>query len=123
MKPARVLAAAFGLAVAAVAAHAPAETILYSFAALPGPVDTCKWFDDNLNGDRSIAAIARQTDLLYNRVALPADAPIATGGTATTDAGAQVVDFTLGGKRLCAGAEAIYGPTPSPSTSPTPLPT
>lgn len=92
--------------------------ILYSFTGLRGNVDTCKWFDDNLNADRSEGTMTHQTDLLYNRIALPPDAPVTIGGTAVTNEGSQLVDYNLSGARICSTAEAVYGPTPSPSPSP-----
>ncbi|MBV9055844.1 MAG: hypothetical protein JO078_10790 [Candidatus Eremiobacteraeota bacterium] len=101
---------------------ASAETISYTFTGLPGAVDSCKWFDDNLN-DRDIGSLTRQTDLLYNRVALPVDQQVAIRGTALTERGEQLADFDLGKRTICAPASAIYGPTPEPSESPTPLPT
>ncbi|MBV8067144.1 MAG: hypothetical protein JO113_04135 [Candidatus Eremiobacteraeota bacterium] len=91
--------------------------ILYSFAGLRGAVDTCKWFDDNIT-DRSISALTHQTDLLYNRIALPADADVTARGTAVTEQGEQLVDFNLHNATICTAAEALYGPTPSPSPSP-----
>lgn len=122
MKRTAVAATVFGAIVALAGIAAPAQTILYSFAALPGSVDTCKWFNDNLNTDRSIDALARQTDLLYNVMGLPAGAPVAVGGTATSARGSPLVDFKLGGKTVCTSSEAIYGPTPEPSASASPLP-
>lgn len=122
MKRTAVAATAFAAIVVLVGIAAPAQTILYSFAALPGSVDTCKWFNDNLNADRSIAALARQTDLLYNVVSLPAGAPVTIGATATTLRGSSLLDFKLGSKTVCTSSEAIYGPTPSPSSSASPLP-
>ncbi len=115
MKRRSLAAAAFALLAALAGGAAPAETILYTFAGLPGPVDNCKWFNDFLNEDRSIGALTRQTDLLYNRVALPAGEPVAIQGRATSAAGEQLVDFNLGRRNICTGAEAIYGPTPEPS--------
>jgi hypothetical protein len=92
--------------------------ILYSFTGLRGNVDTCKWFDDNLNADRTEGTMTHQTDLLYNRVALPPDAPVTVHGTAVTNEGGQLVDYNLSGATICSTAEAVYGPTPSPSPSP-----
>jgi len=92
--------------------------ILYSFTGLRGTVDTCKWFDDNLNADRSVGSMTHQTDLLYNRIALPPDAPVMVRGTAVTNEGGQLVDFDLYGATICTTAEAVYGPTPSPSPAP-----
>src|SRR5579871_6999003 len=111
MKRPIAAAAAFAAISALACAAAPAQTIMYSFTGLPGgAADTCKWFDDNLT-DRSIGALTRQTDLLYNRVALPPDTPVAVGGTATTEQGEALVDFKL-------GSRTIYSPTPEPSESP-----
>ena len=120
MKRPSAAAAAFAAIVALGAGVAPAQTILFTFAALPGAVDTCKWFDDSL-ADRSIGALTRQTDLLYNRVTLPFGADVAVGGTATTVQGGQLVDFKLNSRTVCTAAEAVYGPTPVPSDSPTPM--
>jgi hypothetical protein len=122
MKAPRTAAAAFCIMVALGAGAASAQTILFTFAGLRGAVDTCKWFDDNIN-DRSISALTRQTDLLYNSLALPAGAPVTVGRTAMTDQGEQVVDFRLNSATVCTAGEAIYGPTPTPAGSPTALPT
>jgi hypothetical protein len=122
MKSPSAAAALFLLLTTLAASAASAQTILYTFTGLRGAVDTCKWFDDNLT-DRSIGALTRQTDLLYNLVALPAGAPVTIGGTAVTDQGEQLVDFKLNSATICSTAESIYGPTPTPSLSPTPLPT
>ena len=70
MKRPSAAAAAFAAIVALAAGAARAQTILFTFTGLPGAVDTCKWFNDDLT-DRSVEALTRQTDLLYNRVALP----------------------------------------------------
>jgi hypothetical protein len=117
MKRSSIAVAALAIALTLAASMASAQTILFAFTGLPGAVDTCKWFDDNL-GDRSIDALTRQTDLLYNRVALPAGASVAVVGTAATAQGEQLVDFNLNSKVVCTAAEAIYGPTPSPAASP-----
>jgi hypothetical protein len=117
MKRPSTAAAAFALTVILGAGAASAQPILFTFTGLRGgAVDTCKWFDDNLQ-DRSIGTLTRQTDLLYNRIALPADATVAVRGTAVTDEGEQLVDFQLNSATICTAAEAIYGPTPSPSPS------
>jgi hypothetical protein len=121
MKRPSAAAAAFALTAVFAAGAAPAQTIQYTFTGLRGAVDTCKWFNDDL-ADRSIGALTRQTDLLYNRIALPAGADVAVGGTAVTDRGEQLVDFRLNSATICTAAEAIYGPTPTPSGSPTPMP-
>ena len=84
---------AFAAIVLIASAAAPAQPILFSFTGLPGAVDTCKWFDDNLNSDRSIGSLSRQTDLLYNRIALPAGADVAVASHLRSDPGA--VDDTL----------------------------
>ncbi len=111
MKRSSVFATLAGTALVVVAASAtisaPAETIAYSYAALPGPVSNCQWFDDNLN-DRSIDAIIRQTDLLYNRAALPPGVAVTVSQTATTARGDQVAQFTVNGRLLCAGAAALH---------------
>ncbi len=117
MKRTTAAATAFAAIVAIASAAAPAQPILYTYTGLPGAVDTCKWFDDNL-ADRSVDALTRQTDLIYNRIALPADAEIVVGGTATSLAGDQLVDFKLGSKTVCSSARAVYPPTPDPSTTP-----
>ena len=106
----------FALMIAVAGGAASGETILYTFTGLRGAVDTCKWFDDNIN-DRSLDALTRQTDLLYNRIALPAGAQVGIRGTALTAQGEQLVDFQLPGATICTAAEAIYGPTPSPAPS------
>jgi hypothetical protein len=121
MKRPPVAALAFALMVLLAAGVAPAQTILYTFTGLRGPVDTCKWFDDNLD-DRSIDALTRQTDLLYNRLALPAGDDVTIRGTAETAQGEQLVDFNLRSAVVCTAAEAVYGPTPSPSASAAPQP-
>jgi hypothetical protein len=92
-----------------------ADQVVYQFAALRGGVDQCQWFDDNLN-DRSEGALVRQADALYNRVALPPEAPVNVTQNATAASGSPLLGFTLGGSTLCAGAGAIR-PTPAPSPS------
>ncbi|HVA34520.1 MAG TPA: hypothetical protein VNG31_10245 [Candidatus Baltobacteraceae bacterium] len=106
------------LGIAAVVGIAPpvaADTIVYGFAALPGDVAACRWFDENLN-DRSLGALARQVDLLYNRVALPAGTPVTVTQTATTTTGTQLVAFTVDRKTVCIGIDAVHpSPIPSPA--------
>jgi hypothetical protein len=107
-------------ATAAVVTAAPAQPILYTFTGLPGSAATCKWFDDDLNADRSVGALTQQTDLLYNRIALPADLNVNPGATAPTNAGDTVVDYRVGSRTICSTVEALYGPTPEPSETPAP---
>ena len=121
MKRPTAAAALFALLVPLAAGAASAQTILYTFTGLRGAVDTCKWFDDDIM-DRSVGALTHQTDLLYNRIALPAGADVTVGGTAVTEQGEQLVDFKLNNATICTAAEAVYGPTPMPSGSPTPMP-
>lgn len=121
MKRPSAAAAAFALTVTLAAGAASAQTIAYTFTGLRGAVDTCKWFNDNLT-DRSVGALTRQTDLLYNRIALPVGAEVAVGASALSEQGEQLVDFRLNSTTFCTAAEAIYGPTPMPSGSPTPMP-
>ncbi|MGA7354015.1 MAG: hypothetical protein WBW76_01160 [Candidatus Cybelea sp.] len=121
MKRPSAAAAVFALLLALGAGAASADPILYTFTGLRGGAsDTCKWFNDNLT-DRSVAALSRQTDLLYNRIALPVDENVAIGSTATTEQGEQLVDFHLHGALICTTAEAVYGPTPIPSGAQTPM--
>lgn len=122
MKRPSAAAAVFALLLALGAGGASADPILYTFTGLRGgAADACKWFNDNLT-DRSIDALSRQTDLLYNRIALPVDQNVTVRGTATTEQGEPLVDFDLHGALICTTAEAIYGATPMPSGSPTPMP-
>ncbi len=104
--------------VAAATVVSPAESVVYKFVALRGDVSTCQWFDENLN-DRSEGALVRQTDLLYNRVALPPGAPVTVTQTATSTSGTQLLAFQLNRTALCAGAEAIR-PSPEPTQEPSP---
>jgi hypothetical protein len=90
--------------------------VVYQFAALRGGVDQCQWFDDHLN-DRSEAALVRQADALYNRVALTPAAPVTVTQTATAASGASLLGFTLDRTALCASAGAIR-PSPAPSPAP-----
>jgi len=119
MKRSMLFVAAAGTLALALAgrAPAPAETVVYVYAALPGPVSNCTWFDDNLN-DHSESGMIRLTDLIYNRAALPPGANVNVSQTATTGRGDQEVGFTLNGRLLCAGAAAfrpeIVEATPTP---------
>jgi hypothetical protein len=115
MKRSSAAATAFAAILVAAGVAASAQPILYTFTGLPGAVDTCKWFDDNLNADRTVGSLTQQTNLLYNRVALPAGENVAVGASATSAAGDQLLDYILGSKTVCSTAEAINGPTPEPS--------
>jgi hypothetical protein len=119
MKRLAAAAAAFALLIVLAAGAAPAQTgqtILFTFTGLRGSADECKWFNDEIT-DRSVGALTHQTDLLYNRIALPYGAPVSVGRTAMTEQGEQLVDFGLNHATICTTAEAVYGPTPSPSPS------
>lgn len=109
---------AFAAIVLIASTAAPAQPLLFAFTGLPGAVDTCKWFDDDLNADRSIDSLTRQTDLLYNRVALPPGENVTVGSTAITAEGGELVDYRLGSTTVCSTARAVYGPTPEPSPAP-----
>jgi hypothetical protein len=122
MKRTSTAATIFAGLLAVAGGAASAQPILYTFTGLPGAVDSCVWFDNNLNSNRDEGTMAHQVDLLYNRVALPPDENVTVGGTATTAAGGQVVDYKLGSRTICSTSEALNGPTPEPSTSPTPMP-
>jgi len=116
LKRVSILTAGIGLICAAAIGPAPAaDQVVYHFAALRGGADQCRWFDDNLN-DRSEAALVRQVDALYNRVALPPAAPVTVTQNATVASGAPLLGFTLDRTQLCAGADAIR-PSPAPSPS------
>jgi hypothetical protein len=106
-----------GIALGFATLPARSETIYYQFPALPGPVANCQWFDDNIN-DRSIDAIVRQTDLIYNRLALTPNTNVAVTGSATTLRGAQVVQFDVNGRLLCAEATVMHPDLVEPSASP-----
>jgi|GEM_PF-1627074 len=121
MKSPSIAAALFAVTLALGAAAASAEPILFTFTGLRGGAsDTCKWFNDNIT-DRSIGALEEQTNLLYNRIALPAGENVAVGGTAISEQGEQHVDFHVNSALICTAGEAIYGPTPEPSGSATPM--
>jgi hypothetical protein len=116
MKRLSAALAAFALMVALAAANSSAQEIVYSFTGLRGTVEACKWFNDNIT-DRSINALTQQTDMLYNRLALPPGEPVTVVGTAASEAGEQLVDFKLHSSEICAPAEAVYG---NPSSPPSP---
>jgi hypothetical protein len=117
----------FGLLCAAVLALpllpgvSRAETVTYVYAALPGPIDNCQWFDAHLN-DRDTGALAQIANLLYNRAALKPGAPVTITQTGTTDSGAPLSAFKYDGRVLCAQSEAVLPATPSPAPTPTPSP-
>ena len=117
MKRHTAAATAFAALIAIASAAASAQPILYTFTGLPGPAATCKWFDDNLN-NRSIDALIRQTDLLYNSAALPPGKPVTVTATAMTADGGQIAQFSLNGRLLCTGAQALHPEMPEPSPSP-----
>jgi hypothetical protein len=102
--------------VAAATVRSPAENVVYEFPAVRGDVSGCQWLDENLN-DRSEGALIRQTDILYNLLALPAGAPVTVTQTATASTGTQLLGFRLDRTMLCAGIEAIR-PSPQPSDQP-----
>jgi hypothetical protein len=102
---------------ALVASPARSETIYYQFPALPGPVANCQWFDDNIN-DRTTDSLVRQTDLIYNRLALVPNSTVTVTGSATTQKGTQVVQFDVAGRLLCAEATVIHPDLTEPSPSP-----
>ncbi len=110
------------LAASAVALAVPrparAAAVAYDFAALPGPVDNCTWFDAHLN-DRSEAALAQLASLLYNRAALQAPTPIEVTQTGTSAQGAAIAAFRYRGRILCAQSAAI---TPAPPAGAPPAP-
>jgi hypothetical protein len=109
---------AAGVAVVAFAAlPARSETIYYQFPALPGPAANCQWFDDSIN-DRSTDSLIRQTDLIYNRLALVPNSTVTVTGSATTQKGAQVVQFDVAGRLLCAEATVIHPDLAEPLPSP-----
>jgi hypothetical protein len=117
LKRASVLIAIGGLIVAVAGARTQAaDQVVYQFAALRGGVDQCQWFDDNLN-DRTEGTLVRQIDALYNRVALPPQAPVTVTASETAASGEPLLGFTLNRTALCAGAEAIRpSPVPSPAS-------
>ncbi|HEY1429787.1 MAG TPA: hypothetical protein VGF18_09450 [Candidatus Tumulicola sp.] len=106
-----------GIALGLATLPARSETIYFQFPALPGPVANCQWFDDNIN-DRSTDSIVRQTDLIYNRLALTPNTNVAITGSATTQKGEQVVQFDVAGRLLCAEATVMHPEVPEPSPSP-----
>ena len=119
MKRTTLAAALFAATIVFAAGAASAQPILMSFTGLRGSVGDCQWFDDNLNTERDIGSITRQTDMLYNRLALPAGENVTVGASATSQQGDELLDYRLNSATICSTARAIYGPTPEPSpTSP-----
>lgn len=98
-----------------------AESVTYVYAALPGSIDTCQWFDAHLN-DRDTGALAQIADLLYNRAALTPGTPVTITQSGTTDSGIPLSAFRYNGRLLCAQSEAILPATPSPPPTPVPTP-
>ena len=98
-----------------------AGTVTYVYAALPGPIDNCQWFDAHLN-DRDTGALAQIASLLYNRAALKPGAPVTITQSGTSDSGVPLSAFRYEGRVLCAQSEAVLPATPSPAPTPTPTP-
>ncbi|HTX60015.1 MAG TPA: hypothetical protein VMH02_10110 [Verrucomicrobiae bacterium] len=114
--------AAFALCAAigsAVPAHA--DTILYEFAALRGPASLCQWFDNEIN-DRSLGAMIRQTDLIYNRTTLEPGTTVTNVQTLPVNNGTQVAGFDAGRTLLCSGDDALNPSAPEAASPPTPSP-
>jgi hypothetical protein len=98
-----------------------ADSVTYVYAALPGPIDNCQWFDAHLN-DRDTGALSQIVDLLYNRAALTPGTPVTITQSGTTDAGVPLSAFRYNGRLLCAQSEAVLPATPSPPPTPVPTP-
>ena len=113
----RFAAGAVVAAIALCATPAKADMVVYQFVALRGAAADCVWFNNNIN-DRSEDAIARQVDMIYNRVALKPDEPVTNVQTAQTQAGKTEAGFEMDRIGLCAGIEAIRPPAPEPAASP-----
>jgi hypothetical protein len=109
------------LAVSLVPGAGRADSVTYVYAALPGAVNTCQWFDAHLN-DRDTNSVAQLVDLLYNRAAPVPGTPITILGSGNTDAGVPLSAFRYRGRELCAQSEAVLPATPSPAPTPTPSP-
>jgi hypothetical protein len=95
---------------------ARADTIVNTYFALPGHVSDCAWFVDNLN-DRSLDAMIRQTDMLYNRAAPQPDENVNVVETGATAAGQQLIAFDMGRRLMCTSADVLH---PVPEASPAP---
>jgi hypothetical protein len=98
-----------------------ADSVTYVYAALPGPINNCQWFDAHLN-DRDTGALDQIADLLYNRAALVQGTPVTITQSGTTDSGVPLSAFRYNGRLLCAQSEAVLPATPSPAPTPTPTP-
>jgi hypothetical protein len=98
-----------------------AESVTYVYAALPGPIENCKWFDAHLN-DRDTGALAQIVDLLYNRAALNQGTTVTITQSGATDSGVPLSAFRYNGRLLCAQSEAVLPATPSPPPTPVPTP-
>jgi hypothetical protein len=98
-----------------------ADSVTYVYAALPGPIDNCQWFDAHLN-DRDTGALSQIVDLLYNRAALTPGTPVTITQSGTTDSGVPLSAFRYNGRLLCAQSEAVLPATPSPPPTPVPTP-
>lgn len=109
------------VALAAVAATAfPAraqQAVLNIDPALRGPLSVCAWFDDNIN-DRSMDSIIRQTDMLYNRVALLPDQPVSNVVTGTAQSGTKLAQFDLYGRTLLCSQQSSIIPEPQATLPP-----
>lgn len=121
MKRTALLAAFAALAfVAAVAASARiparADTIVTTYFTLPGHVSDCAWFVDNLN-DRSLDAMIRQTDMLYNRAAPTPGENVNVIETGATASGTPLIAFDMGRRLMCTNAGVLHG---EPLASPAP---
>ena len=71
-----------------------ADSVTYVYAALPGPIGNCQWFDAHLN-DRDTGALAQIVDLLYNRAALTPGTPVTITQSGATDSGVPLSAFTI----------------------------
>jgi hypothetical protein len=110
------------LAVSILPSASRADSVTYVYAALPGPIDNCRWFDAHLNA-RDTGSIAQLVELLYNRAAPVPGTPVTITQTGTSEAGVPLSAFTYNGRVLCAQSEAVLPPTPSPPPTPVPSPT
>jgi hypothetical protein len=100
------LTAAAVLTCGAGAQAATATTILYQFAALPGPVSTCTWFANHQN-DPDLGSIARSVDLLYNVVRLRAGTPVTVTNIGQSADATPYAEFSFNGKTVCTAVDAL----------------